>query len=303
MTVPSPERMIRPARGIAPIATATLLALALVAAAFPGVAAAATSRPRQTPPAPDAVRPRAIAEGVRAPLPRGERTVPAVPVPTVVLLLPTAPAAPPVPAAPGVVTVAAAPACSDTAWRATGGRWEETYAWAFRGGSTPDGLSRDAVAAILRRSVTNITAGRNDCGLADASSARARYVGRTSKRPAVTREAECGDTDGWNVVGFGALPGDYLGITCIWTVGGRIVEADMKLDRTVPWATTLAGCAGRILLEAVATHEFGHAFGLGHVGEVQHGQLTMSVRINGDCQASEASLGRGDLLGLESLYP
>ena len=137
----------------------------------------------------------------------------------------------------------------------------------------------------------------------DRSDARTRFDGRTDRRPSVTPKGTCGRTDGTNVVGFGALPGDFLAITCIWTVGGRIVEADMKLDGAVAWATALEGCRDRILLASVATHEFGHVFGLGHVGEAKHGLLTMSVRINGDCQPAETTLGLGDLIGLESLYP
>jgi hypothetical protein len=45
----------------------------------------------------------------------------------------------------------------------------------------------------------------------------------------------------------------------------------------------------------------GHAFGLGHVGERRHGELTMSTT-GPLCDNEEASLGLGDVLGLEELY-
>jgi hypothetical protein len=104
------------------------------------------------------------------------------------------------------------------------------------------------------------------------------------------------------VIGFGKLPLDTLGVTCVQASGSLIDEADMLLSKDVDWALSADECFFSELLEAVATHEFGHAFGLDHVREDKHADLTMSTISNGPCHAEEISLGLGDMLALEELY-
>jgi len=77
---------------------------------------------------------------------------------------------------------------------------------------------------------------------------------------------------------------------------------DMRLDPAQPWALSLAECSGELMMEALLTHEIGHAYGLGHVSENRHGRLTMSLYIDGLCENQEATLGKGDVLGLNALY-
>jgi hypothetical protein len=192
--------------------------------------------------------------------------------------------------------------CSDKAWSHTGGHWNDTYRWSFHAASTPTGLGKRATERVLKRSVANMTNGRNDCGRPDRIRATAIYLGRTQAKPAPTAAGSCGARDGKNVVGFGRLPSGIAGLTCVWSIGDRIIEADIKLDRGARWATSLASCSFASMVEAVATHEFGHVFGLGHVKEATHGRLTMSERLDGYCQLNEATLGKGDLLGMQDLY-
>jgi hypothetical protein len=200
-------------------------------------------------------------------------------------------------AATAAVTASASPEpCADRAYKLTGGKWTTTLKWSFRASSTPTGLTRAAARTTIQRAFGNIVNARNDCGRSDRVGAKQSYLGTTSSKP------NCNVMDGRNVVGFRSLPGDTLAQTCWWTVNGRIVEADIQINSTLPWATSLAGCRNKYMLEAVMTHEVGHAFGLGHVGETKHGRLTMSTRLDGPCNNQESTLGLGDLRGLEALY-
>ncbi len=46
------------------------------------------------------------------------------------------------------------------------------------------------------------------------------------------------------------------------TTHNHIYEMDMRLDSPSPWALSHSTCSGEWMLEAVVTHEAGHAFGL-----------------------------------------
>jgi hypothetical protein len=196
--------------------------------------------------------------------------------------------------------------CADRAYKLTGQRWRETYRWSFRAVSTPTNLSRGRVRAALRRSATNITGAHNSCGRNDRVNADHEFAGVTRRRrPNITATGCNSDArDGVNVVGFRNLPTGVVGLTCWWyyTKSGETIEADMALNRgDFLWRIGRKGCTVEYLVEAVATHEFGHVFGLGHVGERRHPMLTMSER-GYPCDSTPSTLGLGDVRGLEALY-
>ena len=66
-------------------------------------------------------------------------------------------------------------------------------------------------------------------------------------------------------------------------------------------AVSPSSCSNAYILQGVATHEFGHVYGLGHVSQSGHANLTMSTAIY-TCDASDETLGLGDMLGLEVHY-
>lgn len=101
---------------------------------------------------------------------------------------------------------------------------------------------------------------------------------------------------------------NFLGAASTWRRAhageNEAVESDMRLNKEdYRWVVSLGpGCTSGFSVETVTTHERGHTFGLGHVNESRHPNLTMSTAINGPCQGSETTLGRGDIQGLQQLY-
>ena len=198
-------------------------------------------------------------------------------------------------------------------------RWRSTPTWYFRSSSTPKELTVNQAEDGVTQSLSNIATARNDCGHSDFVDIGATYGGRTTLAPSMWRGANsliC-DTvqyqDGKNVISFtdrnGAVAAACIASKDLGVIGDPsddgLVEVDIVLDKAVvQWyvqgRTTCGG--NKKSVEAVVTHELGHGYGLDHVVEASHPELTMSDGGIQNCQNSEATLGMGDWLGLEALY-
>lgn len=191
----------------------------------------------------------------------------------------------------------------------------DTQQWLFNPesvGGAGSGLSASEALDAIRAGRYNMGHAVNGCneywGNSDVG-ANSNYLGTTSARANIGNSGDCfpNGRDGVNITNFGDLPGNRQGhvtlaMSCryYYYISNEVAEADIKFNKfDASWTVQpTTGCYGKWDLESVATHEVGHAFGLGHVAENGHGRLTMSPSIEGTCQDSERTLGRGDFLGI-----
>ncbi len=199
--------------------------------------------------------------------------------------------------------------CSDPAYKDDSFRVTSELHYRFNISTTPRELKHVQAVRAVRRAGANVVRTRNPCHLGDQVPAELIYDGNTSGVANVGDDS-CLESDGESVVSFGDLP-KALAKTCTYykinpSGYDEVGSSDVKINRRdFRWTTRprARSCKRGWDLQSVLTHERGHTFGLGHVPEESHGWLTMSPVINGPCQKSERTLGRGDVLGLEGKYP
>jgi hypothetical protein len=192
--------------------------------------------------------------------------------------------------------------CSDGAYSLIGGRWTHAMHWSLNVSTTPKSMNAATTEAVIRKSFNNITGAYNDCGRRDKIGAQNVYDGHTTRQANVSKGGWCTRGDNRNIVSFGRLPRGVLAVTCTEVRRGEITEADIRINNRYDWALSKARCSRQELLEPTLTHEVGHVYGVGHVGERKHALLTMSVASDGACNNEASTLGLGDMLALESLY-
>jgi hypothetical protein len=204
--------------------------------------------------------------------------------------------------------VATSARCTDAAGTWMGMWWRTPMQWRVNDQTIPSYLSdRAAVVAAIRSAATTVDTGRNDCGLPQNLGLAESFLGGTGRTAEVTSTGGCGQRDGSSTVSFGHLNQGLLAVTCVWWFddprGGRSTEADILIDDTpgLFFLSTPPGCSGQWDLEGTVTHEFGHAFGLGHVSFPDHADLTMTDGLP-DCSTAYRGLGLGDYAMLKAHY-
>jgi len=117
------------------------------------------------------------------------------------------------------------------------------------------------------------------------------YMGTTSR--------SAGRYDGYNVISWGSYRAGVIAVTYIWQVGGRIIETDTRLNTYYIWS--LKGEAGKMDVQNIMTHEFGHWCGLDDLYDDVDYWLTMYGYASYG-ETYKRTLGKGDILGLRTVY-
>ena len=204
----------------------------------------------------------------------------------------------------------AAGECGDAAYQSNDQRIANGLKYRINYRTTPAEISRTSAIAAIRKAGSNVANTVNGCKLGDRVPAGISYEGLSTTNASISPTGGCTRNDRLSVVSFGRTRGGVLAVTCNYfdlNPGFNSVTAsDIRINSVgFRWTTSprAKSCRNAYDLEAVVTHERGHTFGLGHIPERAHRDLTMGPIINGPCQGSERSLGRGDVLGLDGKYP
>ncbi|MCP8321864.1 MAG: hypothetical protein H3Z52_13155 [archaeon] len=146
------------------------------------------------------------------------------------------------------------------------------------------GLSTSAVVTTIKTSANTWDS--------ETSYAVFLYRGTTTK--------SAGIRDNYNVVAWGYYyRRSAIAVTYIWYRGSRILETDTKMNTYYSWS--LSGATGKMDVQNIMTHEFGHWVGLNDLYSNDDYWLTM-YGYSGYGETYKRTLGLGDTLGLQAVY-
>jgi len=115
-----------------------------------------------------------------------------------------------------------------------------------------------------------------------------------------TTRRSAGVRDGYNVVAWELYSNpNVIAVTYIWYSGDSIVETDTRMNTYFKWS--LSGEAGKMDVQNIMTHEFGHWCGLADLYDDVDYWLTM-YGYSSYGETYKRTLGLGDILGLQARY-
>ena len=108
--------------------------------------------------------------------------------------------------------------------------------------------------------------------------------------------------DGHNVVSWDYPEEDYIGVCCTWYIAstGEIVECDIVFNDYYTWSST--GEPGKMDIQNIATHEFGHTLNLGDLYGSGDTEKTM-YGYGSAGETKKRTLHQDDIDGICYIYP
>lgn len=175
-------------------------------------------------------------------------------------------------------------------------QWSATSVnWRYNDNNSKATYAYDAIKAGANKWRGTVSA----CGTTENLSSSNTPLGSTGSRPAVRTTEGCVDSDRKNVVGWGSYKEpNVLARTCAWYRSGSAFEVDVKFNVSHAWSSTSSCSGSRFDVQGIATHEWGHVFGL---EDLKNSNLVMKDS-SGYCETTQRSLGLGDVLGIGYLY-
>ncbi|MFD6554697.1 peptidase M10 [Streptomyces sp. NPDC058398] len=207
------------------------------------------------------------------------------------------------------VDAASAPgACSDGTYGTKDQKEYGTYNWYIGDGGLPGGLSKSDALWAFYEALDNITESHNNCGYTDQVDAhQANFLDYTSYEADINTSSQCTSRDGLSTWDAGNLRNDAVATTCSWTwptpgIKNDLREADTRFNTHDNDFTNkpTSSCTDKYDIRSVGTHEAGHIFGLKDITGA-HENLTMYTTAS-RCSTKARTLGKGDVLGLRSIY-
>ncbi len=188
--------------------------------------------------------------------------------------------------------------CTSAAYGTLGWWQVSQYAYNINTSGMPTGGS-----AAIQAAANTVSDAIDGCGLAGTTGIPDQYSGTTTASSNVQAGGVgCNSQDLISVQKFGVISNPSIGaVTCTGTNGfGWVTHTDNVYNNALSWytGTSTSGCTGSKLdLQAVATHEIGHSFGLDDVADT-----TQVMGTGAYCQTSKRLLGSGDHAGLMAIY-
>jgi hypothetical protein len=187
-------------------------------------------------------------------------------------------------------------------------RWRTTLNWYYNESTASRaGLDGATTLSDIRAGNTNMTMGINNCGFSQVGfGAFGHYVGTTSRFANIDSNGDCTSNfpDQQSTVSWGTLDNTGVAFDCsIATTDGSMYESDIYLGSNQGIVDNIpADCIdfGNRDLQTVATHEWGHAFGLNDVYSQTSSALVM-FSPQPPCYLRR-HLGKGDYDGMAYLY-